>query len=63
MRPIETPTETFARLGFAFVGDFMIYATEDGIDVYEDVNNVWCRIATVSSIADALTRITKEQTS
>lgn len=53
----------FARLGFAYVGEHMVNTSAAGIDIYEDVDGDWCRIATVSTIADALTRITKEQTS
>ena len=63
MSIIETPAETFARLGFAYVGEHMVNTSAAGIDIYEDIEGDWCRIATVSTIADALTRITKEQTS
>jgi hypothetical protein len=62
MSAIETPAETFARLGFAYVGEHMINTSSAGIDVYEDIEGDWCRIGTVANIADALTLITKEQT-
>ena len=62
MSAIETPAETFARLGFAYVGEHMVNTSAFGVDVYEDIEGDWCRIGTVANITDALTLITKEQT-